>query len=108
MDGSGYVQLSDSCNPILLTEKWIVSVFERNRLRQAMSSEYVVESTDNNFWPFKVRVNQPTTDGTLTVCMVSDTSSLLLLSDCWRFVRNIEGNNNDINGWTNMKRLITE
>ena len=60
MDGSGYVQLSDSGNPILLTEKLIVSVFERNRLRQAMSSE----STDNNFWPFKVRVNQPTTDGT--------------------------------------------
>ena len=41
----GYVQLPDSCN-ILLTEKWIVSVVERNRLSQAMSSEYVVESTD--------------------------------------------------------------
>ena len=65
----GYVQLPDSCN-ILLTEKWIVSVVERNRLSQAMSSEYVVESTDNNFLPFNVRVNQPTTDGTLTVCMV--------------------------------------
>ena len=47
------------CNPILLTGKWIVSVFDRNRLRQAMSSEYVVESTDNNFWPFNVQVNQP-------------------------------------------------
>ena len=46
MDGSGYVHLSDSCNQILLTEKWIVFVFECNRLRQAMSSEYVVESTD--------------------------------------------------------------
>ena len=43
--GRGYVQMSDSCN-ILLTEKWIVSVFERNPLRQAMRSEYVVGSTD--------------------------------------------------------------
>ena len=41
----GYVQLPDSCN-ILLTETWIVSVVERYRLSQAMSSEYVVESTD--------------------------------------------------------------
>ena len=41
----GYVQLPESCN-ILLTEKWIVSIVERNRDSQAMSSEYVVESTD--------------------------------------------------------------